>query len=93
MITTPFSFVASSNVLLFEGAVPIFVDVDPQTGNIDPGAGQGAAEDLQRGSRAARQWLPRRATSARGPLKALLPVDVFGQPADMDAINGAENTG
>ena len=88
MITTPFSFVASSNVLLFERAVPIFVDVDPQTGNIDPALVQAAAEDLQRGSRAARQWLPRQGTSARWQLKGILPVDVFGQPADMDAING-----
>src|SRR5512135_2038861 len=36
VITTPFSFVASSNVILFEQAVPVFVDVDPHTGNINP---------------------------------------------------------
>mgnify|MGYP002392332599 CR=1 FL=1 len=36
VITTPFSFVASTNALLFERAVPVFVDVDPVTGNIDP---------------------------------------------------------
>ncbi len=36
VLTTPFSFVASANVLLFEQAVPVFVDVDPATGNIDP---------------------------------------------------------
>jgi len=36
VITTPFSFVASANCMLFERAVPIFVDVDPATGNIDP---------------------------------------------------------
>ncbi len=35
VITTPFSFVASANVLLYEKAVPIFVDIDPQTLNID----------------------------------------------------------
>ncbi len=34
VITTPFSFVASANVLLYEGAVPVFVDVEPRTGNI-----------------------------------------------------------
>lgn len=88
VITTPFSFVASSNVLLFERAVPIFVDVDPQTGNIDAGLVKAAAEDLQRGVRAARQWLPRQGTNARWQLRGILPVDVFGQPADMDAING-----
>src|SRR4030065_2279805 len=36
VITTPFSFVASSNVLLYEEAIPIFVDVHPTPGNIDP---------------------------------------------------------
>jgi perosamine synthetase len=36
VITTPFSFVASSNCLLFERAKPIFVDIDPKTLNIDP---------------------------------------------------------
>src|ERR1035437_9122055 len=36
VITTPFSFVASANVLLYENAIPIFVDVDPLTGNLDP---------------------------------------------------------
>ncbi|HLE03762.1 MAG TPA: DegT/DnrJ/EryC1/StrS family aminotransferase, partial [Anaerolineales bacterium] len=36
VITTPFSFVASANVLLYERAIPVFVDVDPRTGNLDP---------------------------------------------------------
>ena len=35
VITTPFSFIASSNCILFEGAIPVFVDIDPQTLNID----------------------------------------------------------
>lgn len=35
VITTPFSFVASSNCLLFEGATPVFVDIEPQTYNLD----------------------------------------------------------
>ncbi|HEY0278431.1 MAG TPA: DegT/DnrJ/EryC1/StrS family aminotransferase [Solirubrobacterales bacterium] len=35
VITSPFTFVASSNCLLYEGAVPVFVDVDPETLNID----------------------------------------------------------
>ena len=35
VITTPFSFIASSNCLLYEGAIPIFVDVEDQTGNLD----------------------------------------------------------
>ena len=86
VITTPFSFVASANVLLFEGAVPIFVDVDPHTGNIDPGLVGQAAADLVHGGVAANRWLPRIGAKEGSSLKALLPVDVFGQPADMDAI-------
>ncbi|MEJ7616579.1 MAG: DegT/DnrJ/EryC1/StrS family aminotransferase [Pyrinomonadaceae bacterium] len=36
VITTPFSFIAPANVLLYERAVPVFVDIDPATLNIDP---------------------------------------------------------
>jgi len=86
VITTPFSFVASANVLLFEQAVPVFVDVDPRSGNIDPALVAEAARDLSAGESAASRWLPRRGASAGGQLKALLPVDVFGQPADWDAL-------
>ncbi len=35
VITTPFSFIASSNCILYEGATPVFVDIDPKTLNID----------------------------------------------------------
>lgn len=86
VITTPFSFVASTNALLFENAVPVFVDVEPRTGNIDPQQVAEAAADLQTGGKRAARWLPRRGAANGSKLKALLPVDVFGQPADMDAI-------
>ncbi len=36
VITTPFTFIASSNSILFNGAIPIFADIDPETYNIDP---------------------------------------------------------
>jgi len=36
VITTPFSFIASSNSILFEGAIPVFVDIKPDTYNIEP---------------------------------------------------------
>ena len=86
VITTPFSFVASANVLLFERAVPIFVDVDPQTGNIDTELVSQAVTDLTQNGRAAGRWLPRKGAGQEGRLKAILPVDVFGQPADLDPI-------
>jgi perosamine synthetase len=86
VITTPFSFVASANVLLFERAVPIFVDVDPQTGNIDTELVSQAVADLIQNNRATGRWLPRKGAAHAGRLKAILPVDVFGQPADLDPI-------
>lgn len=65
VITTPFTFIASSNCILFEGAKPVFVDVDAQTWNIDV----------------------RRISAAITPkARGILPVDVFGLPADMDPI-------
>lgn len=88
VITTPFSFVASANVLLFERAVPIFVDAEPVTGNINPELVKAAAYDLSQGGKAGLRWLPRQGT-ASGRLKAILPVDVFGQPADHDPIREA----
>ncbi len=86
VITTPFSFVASTNVLLYENAVPVFVDVNPKTGNIDPQLVAQAACDLAEGGKKADQWLPRKASGTKRTLKAILPVDVFGQPADLDPL-------
>ena len=83
VLTTPFSFVASSNVLLFEQAVPVFVDVDPLTGNIDPFLVEQAASDLMEGGSVAAHWLPRRGAEKELHLKSILAVDVFGQPADL----------
>lgn len=86
VITTPFSFIASANSILYERALPVFVDVDPATGNIDPTIVAEAAADLRRGGAAAARWLPRR-HGPIGALKAIMPVHAFGQPADMDPIN------
>lgn len=65
VITTPFSFVASSNVAIYEGAKPVFVDIDPVTFNIDPAAAAAAVNERT---------------------SALLPVHVFGYPADIAAL-------
>jgi dTDP-4-amino-4,6-dideoxygalactose transaminase len=65
VITTPYTFVATINAVLSLGAVPILVDVNPETIGIDPAQ----IED---------------AITSR--TKAILPVHIAGQPADMDAI-------
>ncbi len=92
VITTPFSFVASANVLLYENAVPIFVDVSSRTGNMDPQLAAQAAMDLMEGGKAAEKWLPRKGIGATRALKAILAVDVFGQPSDLDSIRATADT-
>jgi len=90
VITSPFSFVASANCMLYERAVPVFVDVDRDTGNIDPALVAAAADDLARGGAGGRRWLPRPLQGASaGNLRAILPVHAFGQPADMTPIRSA----
>ena len=65
VITSPFSFVASANVALYERARPVFADIDPVTLNLDPDAAAAAVSERTR---------------------ALLPVHIFGYPADMPAF-------
>jgi len=87
VITTPFSFVSSTNVILFEKAIPVFVDIDPTTGNMNAEQVALAIKDLQSGSHSIRRkWLPRKGAENLGPLKSILAVDVFGQPADYDEL-------
>ncbi|GIL15954.1 MAG: polysaccharide biosynthesis protein [Chloroflexota bacterium] len=97
VITSPFSFVSSANAILYERAIPVFVDVEPKTGNIDPSLVAECARDLARGGSAAAKWLPpsienlfraktRNQKSKIKNAQALLPVHAYGQPADMDPI-------
>jgi len=65
VVTTPFSFVASANVAIYERARPVFADIDPVTFNLDPEAAAAAVTE--------------RTT-------ALLPVHVFGYPAEIAAF-------
>ncbi|WP_243653091.1 DegT/DnrJ/EryC1/StrS family aminotransferase [Tumebacillus sp. BK434] len=65
VITTSFSFVASANCILFERAVPVFVDIDEKTYNLD---------------------VTQIEAKITPKTKAILPVHVFGQPANMDEI-------
>ena len=65
VITSPLSFVASANVVLYERARPVFADIDPVTLNLDPAAAAAAVTERTR---------------------ALLPVHIFGYPAEMPAF-------
>ena len=65
VVTTPFSFVASANCVLFENARPVFCDIDPRTLNIDPRAAAAAIGERTTG---------------------LLPVHIFGYPAELPAL-------
>jgi perosamine synthetase len=89
VLTTPFSFVASANCILYRQAVPIFVDIDPQTLNMDPALAAETVSDLMSGSGRALPWLPPALQDTRRTLrdlKALLPVHVFGQPCHMGPL-------
>ena len=65
VITSPNTFLATAEAITYCGAVPVFVDIDPATGNLDPN-------------------LVERAITPR--TRAILPIHLYGRPADMDAI-------
>jgi UDP-2-acetamido-2-deoxy-ribo-hexuluronate aminotransferase len=66
IITTPFTFVATAEVIVLLGAKPVFVDIEPDTCNIN-------AKLIE--------------AKITNKTKAILPVSLYGQPADMDEIN------
>jgi UDP-2-acetamido-2-deoxy-ribo-hexuluronate aminotransferase len=66
IITTPFTFVATAEVIVLLGAIPVFVDVEPDTCNIDVSLIEAAITPKT---------------------KAIMPVSLYGQTADMDEIN------
>lgn len=66
VVTTPFTFVATAEVIVLLGAKPVFVDVERDTCNIDAARIEAAITPRTR---------------------AIMPVSLYGQPADMDEIN------
>lgn len=66
IITTPFTFVATAEVIVLLGAKPVFVDIEPDTCNIDVSLIE---------------------AKITPETKAIMPVSLYGQPADMDEIN------
>ncbi len=82
-LTTSFSFVASANCLLYERALPMFVDIHPDTLNINPA-------EIRETLTSEYSWNPAkcRLVNRRSGriLKAILPVHIFGLPCDMAPI-------
>lgn len=89
VVTSPYSFVASANAVLYQRAVPLFVDIDADTLNIDPVQVEAALEALRTGGAAARRWLPRTGAGPARAARAVLPIHVFGRAAEMDRICSA----
>jgi dTDP-4-amino-4,6-dideoxygalactose transaminase len=73
IITTPFTFISTAEVVALLGATPIFVDIDPVTYNLDPAQ----LEKVMQSERVKQSGLK---------VKGIIPVDLFGQPADYDEI-------
>ncbi len=87
IFTSPFTFIATAEVISLLGAVPVFVDIDPETYNLSPQALAEAIAALDQG-RAARHPLPRmEGDSLRLPVplkpRGIIAVDLYGLPATM----------
>jgi UDP-2-acetamido-2-deoxy-ribo-hexuluronate aminotransferase len=76
IFTTPFTFIATAEVIQLLGATPVFVEIDPNTFNLDPEALAEAVGTLGKSP----------GTAHLKP-KGIIPVDLFGQPADYDRIH------
>lgn len=83
VFTTPFTFVATAEVIALLGATPVFVDVDPGTFNLDPDCLEAALMALMGDGN---YPLPGGAKQGLRP-KCIIPVDLFGLPANYDRIN------
>jgi UDP-2-acetamido-2-deoxy-ribo-hexuluronate aminotransferase len=83
IFTTPFTFIATAEVISLLGAVPVFIDIDSRTFNMDP-------EKLEEGIKSIRDCNSIQARAFKQPLvsKGIIGVDLFGLPADYQKING-----
>jgi dTDP-4-amino-4,6-dideoxygalactose transaminase len=91
IFTTPFTFVATAEVISLLGATPVFVDIEPDTFNIDP-------QKIEEAISALKERNPKRHPLPVGyerlAPKGIIAVDLFGQTADYKAINDiAKNKG
>jgi len=85
IFTTPFTFIATAEVISLLGATPVFVDIDPQTFNIDPKKLALAIKAVQSNDPSIYP-LPITPHPSRLTPRGVIPVDLFGLPADYEAI-------
>lgn len=85
VFTTPFTFISTAEVISILGAVPVFVDIDPKTYNIDPGQLEKAVVAVKTKDSNIHP-LPRYRGSSDLAPKAVIPVDLYGLMADYNAI-------
>jgi perosamine synthetase len=94
VITSPYSFVASANAILYERGIPVFVDIDPDTLTIHPGKTIEVLRDLAQRRSGWRDLLPRSARNSSGVLRAVLPVHLFGRTAEIrEVVDAAREAG
>lgn len=89
IFTTPFTFIATAEVISLLGATPVFVDIDPKTFNIDPSKLELAIKALKANDSSIYplpNTEPRTLNIELTP-KGVIPVDLFGLPTDYDTIN------
>jgi len=84
IFTSPFTFVATVEVISLLGATPVFVDIEPDTFNIDPTLLEKAITALENKDPKIHP-LPKGFEGLKP--RGIIPVDLFGQPADYDRIN------
>ncbi|MBD3321857.1 MAG: aminotransferase class I/II-fold pyridoxal phosphate-dependent enzyme [Chitinivibrionales bacterium] len=80
IFTTPFTFIATAEVISLLGATPVFVDIDKETFTIDPHKLNEAIAGVKSGQ------APSPGASGNLKPKGIIPVDIFGLPADYDGI-------